>query len=75
MFQIPFESLHSKLCGKRYGRFTKTPQDRSELCTVVFQLNFRGRVVVIGSGTMNESVVGVPKLFILEFYSSIRVRG
>ena len=30
--------------------------DRSELYTVVFQLNFRGHVVVIEFDTMNESV-------------------
>jgi len=38
---MPFESLHSELCGKTYGRFAKTAQDRPKLCTVVFWLNFR----------------------------------
>ena len=36
IFQIVSESLHSKVCGKRYGRFAKTGQDRPKLCTVVF---------------------------------------
>ena len=56
---MPFESLHFELCGKSYGHFAKTVRDISELCTVLFQLNFRGRVVAIGFGTMNESIVGL----------------
>ena len=55
---MPFESLHSKLCGKNYGHFANTAQDKPELCTVVFQLNFRGRVLVIGFCIMNESIAG-----------------
>jgi len=69
-----FRILHSVWFGKSYGRFAKTAQDKSELCTIVFQLNFSGRIMVIGFYTMNESVAGLSKLFILGFYSSIRGR-
>ena len=65
---MPFESLYFKLCGKHYGRFAKTEQDRPKLCAVVFLLNFRGRVVLIGFCSMSESVVGLPKLVILGFH-------
>ena len=71
---MPFESLHSELCGKSYDHFAKTAQDRFELCIVVVQLNFRGHVVVIRFFTVNESIAGLPKLFILGFCSSIGVQ-
>ena len=74
IFQMPFKSLYSELCRKSYGHFAKTMHDRSELCTIVFQLNFRGCVVVIGSFIMNESIAGLSNIFILRFYSSIRGR-
>jgi len=71
IFQMHFESLHSELCGKSYRRFAKTAQDIPELCTVVFELNFRGCVMVIRFCTMNESVTTLPKICILRIYSLI----
>ena len=64
---MPCESPQSEFCGKSYGCFTKTAQDRANLCTVAIKPNFQSRVVVIGFYTANESVVGFLKLFILGF--------
>ena len=68
---MPFESLHSELYEKSYSRFAKTAQDRPKLCTIVFELNFKGCVLVIAFYAMNESIVRPPRLFILGFCSLI----
>ena len=54
---MPFKLAHSEFCGKSYGCFTKTTQDRPELCTVAIKPNFKNSVVVVGLYTVNESVV------------------
>ena len=63
------ESFHFEFCGKSCGQFANTAQDKSELCTVLFKLNFRSRIVAVVFCTMNESVAKLHKLFILDFRS------
>ena len=69
VFQMPLETLHSEIYGKRYGRFTEIAHDKLKLCTFFFKLNFRSSVMVVVFYTMNESITGLPKLFILGFTS------
>lgn len=64
---MPLKLLNFKFGGKSYGQFTKIVHDKLKLCTYLFKLNFRRRVVVVVLCTVNESVVGFPKLFILMF--------
>jgi len=52
---------------------TKTVYDRLELCTILFKLNFRCRVVAVVFCTMNESIAGLSTLFILGFKSQFEV--
>jgi len=59
---------------KSYGRFTNTAQDKLELCTILFKLNFKSCVVVFVFYTVIKSITGLPKLFILGCYASIRYR-
>jgi len=64
---MPIESLHFEFYEKSYGQFTKTTQDNLELCTVLFEVNFRRCVVVVVFCSVNKSVVGILKPLIMGF--------
>jgi len=67
IFEMRLERLHSEFYRKHYDRFTKTAHDKQGLCTILFKLNFRSRVVVVVFYTINESIAELLKLFILGF--------
>ena len=53
---MPLEALYFEFCGKSYDRYAKTAQHTLTLYKVLFKLDFKSCVVVIGFHTVNKSV-------------------